>query len=108
MCAYNQLNGEFGSENKQVLNDILREEWGYEGLVVTDWGAANDRVKGLKAGLDLEMPSSGGVNDNKVLAAVRDGSLSEEYLDCAVERYLDLYEKSKNNPCENDQKSSSQ
>lgn len=95
MCAYNQLNGEFGSENKQVLNDILREEWGYEGLVVTDWGAANDRVKGLKAGLDLEMPSSGGVNDNKVLAAVRDGSLSEEYVDCAVERYLDLYEKSR-------------
>ena len=56
--AYNRLNGEFGSENKKVLNDILRDEWGYEGLVVTDWGATNDRVKGLEAGQDLEMPSS--------------------------------------------------
>ena len=62
MCAYNRLNGEFGSENKKVLNDVLRDEWAYEGLVVTDWGATNDRVKGLEAGQDLEMPSSGGVS----------------------------------------------
>lgn len=52
MCAYNRLNGEFGSENKKVLNDVLRDEWAYEGLVVTDWGATNDRVKGLEAGQD--------------------------------------------------------
>lgn len=61
--------------NKKVLNDILRDEWGYEGLVVTDWGATNDRVKGLEAGQDLEMPSSGGVNDRAVLEAVQEGKL---------------------------------
>ena len=93
MCAYNRLNGEFGSENKYLLNDILREEWGYDGLVVTDWGAANDRVKGLIAGQDLEMPSSGTVNDSKVEAAVKDGSLPVEYVDRAVRRLLELREK---------------
>lgn len=94
MCAYNRLNGEFGSENKYLLNDILREEWGYDGLVVTDWGAANDRVKGLIAGQDLEMPSSGTVNDSKVEAAVKDGSLPVEYVDRAVRRLLELRENS--------------
>ena len=93
MCAYNQLNGEFGSENKYVLNDILRDEWNYEGLLVTDWGATNDRVKGLIAGQDLEMPSSGTVNDDKVYKAVMDGTISEEYVDKAVRRLLKLQEK---------------
>lgn len=93
MCAYNQLNGHFGSEHKYVLSDVLRDEWKYDGLVVTDWGAANDRVEGLIAGQDLEMPSSGGVNDRKVQRAVEDGVLSEEYVDRAVKRILELRQK---------------
>lgn len=93
MCAYNRLNGEFGSENKKVLNDILRDEWGYEGLVVTDWGATNDRVKGLEAGQDLEMPSSGGVNDSAVLEAVQEGKISEAQVDVSVRRLLELIAK---------------
>lgn len=93
MCAYNQLNGHFGSEHKYVLNDVLRDEWKYDGLVVTDWGATNDRVEGLIAGQDLEMPSSGDVNDRKVQKAVEDGILSEEYVDRAVRRFLKLSQK---------------
>lgn len=54
MCSYNQINGEYSCENKELLTDTLRDKWGYEGLVMTDWGAMNDRVKALKAGLDLE------------------------------------------------------
>lgn len=93
MCAYNQLNGHFGSEHKYILNDILRDEWNYEGLVVTDWGATNERVDGLVAGQDLEMPSSGDVNDNKVLEAVKSGALEEAYVDRSVNRLLNLLEK---------------
>ena len=62
MCSYNKINGVYASENKMLLTDILRDQWGFEGYVVSDWGAANDRVKGLEAGLDLEMPSSNGYN----------------------------------------------
>lgn len=93
MCAYNRLNGHFGSEHKYALSDVLRDEWKYDGLVVTDWGAANDRVEGLIAGQDLEMPSSGEVNDRKVQQAVEDGILSEEYVDRAVKRILELSQK---------------
>lgn len=89
MCSYNKINGVFASENKKLLTDILRDEWGFEGFVVSDWGAVNDRVDGLKAGLDLEMPSSGGVQDARIAAAVRDGSLPETVLDTAVERILE-------------------
>ncbi len=90
MCAYNKINGEFCSENKYVLTDILKDEWQHEGIVVTDWGAANDRVKGLVAGQELEMPSSGGLNDARIVAAVKDGTLDEKILDCAVERLLTM------------------
>ena len=86
MCAYNRVNGEYCSEHNWLLNTVLRDEWGFEGLVVTDWGAANDRVKGIQNGLDLEMPSSGGINDEKVLRALSTGELSEADLDQAIMR----------------------
>lgn len=88
MCSYNQINGTFASENRWLLHDVLKEEWGYDGLVVTDWGAVNDRVKGLMAGLDLEMPGSGGENDRKIVAAVQSGEVPEEVLDETCERIV--------------------
>ena len=88
MCSYNKVNGVFASENPILLNDILRKEWGFDGYVVSDWGAVNERVKGLIAGLDLEMPSSNGVTDAEIVQAVKDNILPEEILDRAVERIL--------------------
>lgn len=88
MCSYNKINGVYASENEELLTKILRDEWGFEGYVVSDWGAVNDRVKGLKAGLDLEMPGSGGYNDDKIVEAVENGELEEAVLDQAVERIL--------------------
>ncbi|CAM3039448.1 glycoside hydrolase family 3 C-terminal domain-containing protein [Paenibacillus sediminis] len=88
MCSYNQVNGTFASENEYFLTDILKNEWGHGGFVVSDWGAVNDRVKGLAAGLELEMPSSSGVGDQKIIDAVQSGKLSEESLNKAVERLL--------------------
>jgi len=90
MCSYNKINGEYASENKNLLTEILRDEWGFEGFVVSDWGAVNERVKGLEAGLDLEMPSSFGVGDGKIVEAVKNGILPEEVLDRAVERILNI------------------
>lgn len=90
MCSYNRINGEFASENKMLLTDILRKEWGFEGYVMSDWGAVNDRVKGLQAGLELEMPSSGGYNDKKIVEAVRNGTLDEAVLDRAAARILNI------------------
>lgn len=90
MCSYNRVNGTFASENKRYLTDILRNEWGFNGLVVSDWGAVNDRVKALESGLDLEMPSSGGINDRLIVEAVNNGTLSEEVLNTSVERILTL------------------
>ena len=88
MCAYNRLNGKYCSEHDWLLNQVLREEWGFDGAVVTDWGAANDRVLGVQSGLDLEMPSSGGINDKLVLKAVETGELSQADLDHTVLRNL--------------------
>ncbi|MFB3166817.1 glycoside hydrolase family 3 C-terminal domain-containing protein [Neobacillus sp. 179-C4.2 HS] len=88
MCAYNKVNGEYASENEYLLNDILKDEWGFEGFVVSDWGAVNERADGLSAGLELEMPSSNGSGDQKIVNAVRNGKLSEEKLDNALERLL--------------------
>lgn len=90
MCAYNKLNGTFCSEHKPLLTEVLRDRWGFEGLVVTDWGAVNDRSKGVWAGLDLEMPTSNGVNDDAALKSVMDGSLSEQDLDQAAQRVCAL------------------
>ena len=88
MCSYNQINGTFASENKWLLTDVLRGEWGFKGYVMSDWGAVNDRVKGLEAGLELEMPASGGDNDAMIVKAVKDGALEEKILNQAVERIL--------------------
>ena len=88
MCSYNKINGVFSAENDWLLNKVLREDWGFEGYVVTDWGAVADRVKGVQAGLDLEMPASGGFNDAKIVKAVQEGTLDEAVLDKTVERLL--------------------
>ncbi|WP_208588567.1 glycoside hydrolase family 3 C-terminal domain-containing protein [Gracilibacillus suaedae] len=88
MCSYNKVNGEFAAESKNLLTDILRDEWGFNGFVVSDWGAVNERVDGLKAGLELEMPASKGIGENKILSAIESGELTEESLDQAVERLL--------------------
>ncbi len=90
MCAYNQLNGEYYAENKRLLSDILKDEWGYEGFVVSDWGAVNERADGLAAGLELEMPSSSGAGELKIVEAVKSGKLSEKKLDASVERILNI------------------
>lgn len=93
MCAYNKVNGTHCSENKWLLTDVLREDWGFDGLVMTDWGATRDRVAGVKAGLDLDMP--GGIWENRkaILDAVADGSLPLETLDKAVSNVLRLIDR---------------
>ena len=93
MCSYNRINGVYASENPWLLTDVLRGEWGFEGYVMSDWGAVSDRVAGVAAGLDLEMPSSGGINDKKIVDAVRAGKLDEAIVDQAVERILRINEK---------------
>lgn len=90
MCSYNQLNGTYASEHPWLLTEVLRDEWGFEGYVMSDWGAVNDRVAALKAGLELEMPSSNGVNDEEIVKAVKEGTLDESVLDLAVERILHI------------------
>lgn len=90
MCSYNRLNGEYCSENKYLLTDILREEWGFDGAVISDWGAVNDRVLGVKSGLDIEMPGNQGYNDRKIIAAVNNKTLSEEDLDKTAVRVIEL------------------
>ncbi len=93
MCSYNRLNGVFASENPWLLTQVLRNEWGFDGYVMSDWGAVSDRVAGVAAGLDLEMPSSGGVNDAKIVAAVREGKLDEAAVDLACERILTIIDR---------------
>ena len=90
MCAYNKVNGTYCSEHKYLMDDILRGEWGYKGLVVTDWGAMNERVKGLTAGIELEMPGVNNGNNAMIVAAVTSGELDEAVLDQAVERILKM------------------
>lgn len=101
MCAYNKVNGEYCSENTYLLSKILKEEWGFEGFVVSDWGAVNERAKGLLAGLDLQMPYDGGVGDRKIVEAVKSGEIPEYVLDSAVERILKTVFKAVENKKEN-------
>lgn len=88
MGAYNKLNGTYLCENKLILTDILRDEWGFDGYIMSDWGAMNDRVDALKAGCELEMPGMTNRTDKEIIAAVQSGDLDEELLNRAVERFL--------------------
>lgn len=90
MCSYNRINGTYACENQTYLTDILRDEWGFDGYVMTDWGACDDPVLSIKAGLDLEMPGPGTDNVRRIIAAVKDGKLEEEVLTRAVERILNI------------------
>ncbi|WP_448059727.1 beta-glucosidase [Cellulomonas hominis] len=93
MCSYNRLNGVYASEHRWLLTEVLRDDWGYDGLVMSDWGAVNLRERAVHAGLDLEMPGSGGVGARRVLAALGDGTLSEQDLDRAVTHVLELVDR---------------
>ena len=90
MTSYNMVNGQYANENTHLLQDILINDWGYDGLIVTDWGGDNDRVSGLLAGNSLEMPGTGGETDRQILAALRAGSVSTALLDERVSRLLRL------------------
>ncbi len=97
MCSYNRINGVYSSRNKWLLTDVLRDEWGFDGIVMTDWGAISERVESLKAGCELEMPSSRGVRDREIVKAVKNGELDEKTLDEAVRRLLKWIAKSYDN-----------
>ncbi|MCH1626893.1 glycoside hydrolase family 3 C-terminal domain-containing protein [Ferdinandcohnia quinoae] len=90
MSSYNMVNGEFANENQHLANDILYSEWGFDGVVVTDWGGNNDRVAGLKAHNQLEMPSTNGITDKEIVDAIHTGTLKESILDEAVDQLLSL------------------
>lgn len=93
MTSYNRLNGVYTSENRWLLTDVLRTEWGFDGVVISDWGGVQDRVAALEAGLDLEMPGNGGVSDAIVLKAVQNGDLDEAIVEAAARRVSELSEK---------------
>uniref|UniRef100_S0DEM6 Glycoside hydrolase family 3 protein n=1 Tax=termite gut metagenome TaxID=433724 RepID=S0DEM6_9ZZZZ len=93
MCAYNRVNGTYCCENPWLLDELLRGQWGFDGIVMTDWGAMNRRAESLRAGLELEMPASGGLTDRQIVKAVESGALAQEVLDTAVERLLRWIEK---------------
>lgn len=103
MCSYNKINGTYAAEHKKLMTDLLRTDWGFDGVVITDWGAVKDRVNGLAAGIDLEMPGGEASkrNDEKIVDAVKNGILSEKLLDHTVRRilkFLDSMEKNEENP----------
>lgn len=90
MTSYNQVNGVYANENAHLLQEILRDEWGFNGVAVSDWGASNDHVAGIAAGSHLEMPTTGGDSDEELLRAVQDGKISEELLDQRLDELLDV------------------
>jgi len=94
MCSYNRLFGEFASQNERLLTGILRKEWGFDGVVVSDWGATVDRVAALQAGLDLEMPHTDDAHDKEIIEAVKFGKLPIEKVDLAAENVVSLILKS--------------
>ncbi|WP_416150322.1 beta-glucosidase family protein [Salipaludibacillus sp. HK11] len=90
MTSYNKVNGTYANENQHIMNDILYDEWKFDGVAVTDWGGNNERVAGLKAGNQLEMPSTNGITDGEIVEAIKTNHLPEDVLDDAVNRVLDL------------------
>lgn len=90
MSSYNKINGIYANEHMHLMKDILRDEWGFKGCVITDWGGSNDRIKGLLAGNELEMPSTAGETNKEIVEAIKSGRLKEEVLDNCVDRLLDL------------------
>ena len=90
MSSYNRINGVYANENEHLLQEILRDEWGFDGFVVSDWGGSNDHVEGVRAGSHLEMPTTGGDSDLELVEAVKSGRLSEELLDQRVDELLDV------------------
>ncbi|GIN12490.1 glycosyl hydrolase [Shouchella clausii] len=90
MSSYNKLNGTYTNEHMHLMQNILRNEWGYTGTVITEWGGSNDRIQGLLAGNELEMPTTAGETDKEIVDAIKSGQLNEEVLDEAVDRLLDL------------------
>nr|WP_264042742.1 glycoside hydrolase family 3 C-terminal domain-containing protein [Mycolicibacterium hodleri] len=95
MCSYNRVNGVYASEDRWLLTTVLRDEWGFDGVVVSDWGAVDDRVRALAAGLDLEMPGSRGATNAQLVAAVDDGSLDAGVVDVAAGRVLALVDRTR-------------
>lgn len=95
MNSYNKINGVYASQNPWLQQKILREEWGFDGLIVTDWGSSVDRIAGIKAGTDLEMPSSCEINSQKIMKAVEKGELEEQDLDRCVDRIIELVDRAK-------------
>ncbi len=91
MCSYNKVNGTFMSENKHMLTEVLKDKWGFDGFVVTDWGAGKDPVKGVEAGLDLVMPGPREDHEKAIVAAVEAGKLDEEKVDKAVTNILEAF-----------------
>lgn len=89
MTSYNEVNGVYANENKHLLQEILRDEWGFDGIVITDWGASNDHVKGVAAGSNLEMPAPGLDSAREIIQAIQDGTLAMEQLDANVDDMLD-------------------
>ena len=90
MSSYNRVNGTYANENKHLLQEILRDEWGFDGFVVSDWGGSNDHTAGVTAGSHLEMPTTGGDSDLELVEAVKSGRLSQELLDRRVDELLDV------------------
>lgn len=88
MSSYNKINGIYANEHPHLLKKVLREEWGYEGIVVTDWGGNNSRIEALKVGNELEMPGNAGDTNRDIINAINEGKLEEKYLDEAVDRLL--------------------
>lgn len=89
MTSYNQVNGTYANENTHLLREILRGEWGYDGLVITDWGGSNDHVRGVAAGSDLEMPNPGMDSARQIVKAVKEGKLEESAVDECVDRMIE-------------------
>ena len=97
MCAYNRLNGYYCSENKWLLTDVLRNDWGFDGFIMSDWGAVDGRDDGVNAGLELEMPASHGVREKSIINAVKSGKITEKVLDRTVSRLLKIIFKAYDN-----------